>query len=157
MIDIETLKQLSFTRVYTLGRLKQSKEEAWDVKPNGFNNTIRWNAGHIFVTMETFVQKALPDYAPVNPEWIPLFVTGSSPEGWEGNIPSNEELLVALKEQSARVIEALQDNLDKTLQEPMSIGSWHTMETVEAITQFAVWHEGVHAGMIDGLNRVTGE
>ena len=157
MIDIATLKQLNLARTYTLGRLKQSKEEAWDTKPAGFNNTIRWNAGHIFVSMETLVQKALANYTPVNPEWIPLFVTGSSPEGWEGNVPSNEELLAALKAQPARVMAALEGNLGNTLAEPMSIGPIHTMETAEAVVQFAVWHEGIHAGIIDGLNRVTGE
>ena len=145
------------TRMYTLGRLKNSKEEAWDTQPNGFNNTIRWNAGHIFVSMEALVQKALGEYEPVNPEWIPLFVTGTSPEGWGENVPSNEELLAALKEQPARIVAALEGNLGNVLAEPMSIGPMHTMETAEAIVQFAVWHEGVHAGMIHGLNRVTAE
>ena len=79
------------TRMYTLGRLKNSKEEAWDTQPNGFGNTIRWNAGHIFVSMEALVQKALGEYEPVNPEWIPLFVTGTSPAGWGENVPSIAE------------------------------------------------------------------
>jgi hypothetical protein len=155
MITIETLNQLKFTRIYTLGRLGKSNVEAWDAQPTGFNNTIRWNAGHIFVTMETLVQKAVEGYQVVNPEWIPLFVPGSSPEGWEGNVPSNEELLTALKEQPTHIVKALEGNLGKTLKEPMSIGPFHTMETAEAIVQFAVWHEGVHAGMIDALNRLA--
>lgn len=141
----------------TLGYLQKSKEAAWDTKPNGFNNTIRWNAGHTFAAMETFVQKAMGDYKPVNPEWIPLFVTGSSPEDWGENVPSNEELLVALKEQPARIVAALEGNLSNMLVEPMSIGPMHTMETAEAIVQFVVWHEGVHAGIINGLNSVTPE
>ena len=52
-------------------------------------------------------------------------------------------------------MKALEGNLGKTLNEPMSIGPFHTMETAEAIVQFAVWHEGVHAGMIDALNRLA--
>lgn len=157
MSDIETLNQLNFSRMYTLGRLKQARAEAWDTKPNGFNNTIRWNAGHIFVSMEAFVQKALSEYEPVNPEWIPLFVTGTNPEGWGKNVPSNEELIAALKEQPARIVAVLEGNLGNVLVEPMSIGPMHTMDTVEAIVQFIVWHEGVHAGTIHGLNRVTAE
>jgi hypothetical protein len=153
MITIETLNQLKFTRSYTLGHLGKSNIEAWDAQPTGFNNTIRWNAGHIFVTMETLVQKVVEGYEVVNPEWIPLFVPGSSPEGWEGKIPSNEELLTALKEQPTHIVKALEGNLGKTLKEPMSIGRLHTMETAEAIVQFVIWHEGVHAGMINALNR----
>ena len=157
MIDIETSKQLNFARLYTLGRLQNAKEGAWDTQPNGFNNTIRWNAGHIFVSMETLVQKAVGDYEPVNPEWIPLFVTGTSPEGGGESIPSNEELLAALKEQPARIVAALEGSLGNVLAEPMSIGPMHTMETAEAIVQFVVWHEGAHAGIIHGLNSVTAE
>lgn len=157
MVIIETLNQLKFTRIYTLGRLVKSKTEAWDAQPTGFNNTIRWNAGHIYITMETLIQKAVEGYELVNPEWIELFVSGSSPDTWEDNVPSTEELLAALEEQPGRIVKALEGKLTNTLQEPMSIGPLHTMVTVEAIVQFAVWHEGVHAGMINALNRLAGE
>ena len=157
MVIIETLNQLKFTRIYTLGRLVKPKTEAWDAQPTGFNNTIRWNAGHIYITMETLIQKAVEGYELVNPEWIELFVSGSSPDIWEDNVPSTEELLAALEEQPGRIVNALEGKLTNTLQEPMSIGPLHTMVTVEAIVQFAVWHEGVHAGMINALNRLAGE
>ena len=157
MIVIETMNQLKFTRIYTLGRLVKSKAEAWDAQPTGFNNTIRWNAGHIFVTMETLIQKAVEGYEPVHPEWISLFVSGSGTNDWEGNAPSTDELLAALEEQPERVVKALEGKLSNTLQEPMSIGPLHTMVTVEAVVQFAVWHEGVHAGMINALNRLASE
>jgi len=156
MILIETLKQLNLTRGYTFGRLKQSVETEWDTQPKGYNNTIRWNAGHIYITMETFVQLAIPGYEIVHPEWIPLFATGSSPASWEGDIPSNEELRTALKEQSKRLIGVLEGKLDATIPKTIDIGP-HAMETVEAVVQFTIWHEGVHAGMIDGLNKSTAQ
>jgi hypothetical protein len=157
MTGIVLLKQLSFTRIYTLGRLQQSMEGEWDTQPAGFNNTIRWNAGHTFVSMETLVQKAVPDYKPVNAEWIPLFKPGSSPTDWEVEPPSNEKLLTALQEQPERILSVLQGKLSNSLTEPMHLGKMHTMETVEAIVQFAVWHEGIHSGVIHALNRMTGE
>jgi uncharacterized damage-inducible protein DinB len=140
----------------TLGQLQKSPEGKWDAQPEGFSNTIRWNAGHIFVSMEGLLQKAVPEYNPVNPEWIPLFVTGSSPSKWEGEPPSNEELLTALKAQPERIADFLEGKLDQTLVEPVQIGNIHTMETLDAVVQFIVWHEGVHAGLIQGLNRVVG-
>ncbi|CAM3237295.1 DinB family protein [Filibacter tadaridae] len=155
MIIIETLNQLNFARAYTFSRLEKSLESAWDTQPNGFNNTIRWNAGHIFVSMETFVQKAVSGFEAVNPGWIPLFTTGSSPEGWTWEAPSNEEILKALQEQPARIVEALGGKLSNSLDEPMAIGKMIALETVESIIQFAVWHEGFHAGIIDSLNRVV--
>ncbi|MCG7334889.1 DinB family protein [Sporosarcina sp. ACRSM] len=154
---MSTLKQLNFTRMHALRQLEQAPEEKWDTQPEGFSNTIRWNAGHIFVTMEVFVQKAIPEYTPVNPEWIPFFVTGSSTSQWEGEPPTNEELLTALKAQSERIVALLEGELDQTLAEPVRIGNIHTMETVDAVVQFIVWHEGMHAGLIQGLNRVVGK
>ncbi len=143
--------------MHALRQLQQSPENKWDTQPEGFSNTIRWNAGHIFVTMEALIQKAMPEYNLVNPEWIPLFVTGSSPSKWEGEPPSNEELLTALKAQSERIVAFLEGKLDQTLAEPVQIGNIHTMETLDAVVQFIVWHEGVHAGLIQGLNRVVGK
>ena len=154
MSVIETLNQMNFTRVYTLGRLSQSSEVEWDTQPRGYNNTIRWNAGHIFVTMEYFANLVIEEYETVNPKWIPFFVTGTSPSSWEGDVPSNEEILTALHEQKERIIKAFEGKLEEPIAEPIKIGP-HTMTTVGAIVQFVVWHEGVHAGMINGLNRTT--
>ena len=84
MILIESLNQLNLTRLYTLGRLGQTSDTEWDTQPKGYNNTIRWNAGHIFVTMEYFVNLVIDDYEMVHPEWIPFFTRGSSPAEWGG-------------------------------------------------------------------------
>lgn len=140
--------------MYTLGRLGQSIDTEWDTQPRGYNNTIRWNAGHILVTMEYFTNLVIADYEMVHTEWIPFFVRGTSPKLWEGDIPSNEEILTALKEQPPRIVKALEGKLSQSIAEPIKMGP-NLMETVEAIIQFAVWHEGVHAGIIDGLNRTT--
>ena len=154
MSVIEVLNQMNFTRVHTLGRLSQSGEAEWDTQPRGYNNTIRWNAGHIFVTMEYFASLVIEEYETVNPKWIPFFVTGTSPTSWEGDVPSNEEILTVLRAQTTRITSAFTDKLEESIAEPIKIGP-HTMSTVGAIVQFVVWHEGVHAGIIDGLNRTT--
>lgn len=152
---MELLNQLNFTRIYTQGRLQSVKEDQWDLQPEGFNNTIRWNVGHIFTSMESFVQKVIPTYDPVHPEWIPLFKGGTKPEDWTMTPPTNEELLAALAAQPARVKEILAGKLDQPLPESMKIGNFHEMATIGAVIQFAVWHEGIHAGIIFALNKVT--
>lgn len=154
---MEILNQLNFARMYSLGKIKQSNEDAWDLKPNGFNNTIRWNTGHIFATMESLTKRAIPSYEIVNPEWATLFVPGTNPDSWEMEPPTMEELIHALEEQPSRLKEALENNMQNQLTEPMAIGKLYKMDTVEAIVQFIVWHEGVHAGIIHALNRATQE
>lgn len=154
---METLNQLNFARIYTLGRIRQVKEIAWDIQPPGFNNTIRWNVGHIYVNSEMLTQKAIPSYEIVHPEWISLFVSGTKPNDWDMEPPTSDELVSALQEQTERIKAVLDQNLSTILEESMSIGNLHEMKTVEALVQFMVWHEGVHAGIIHALNRATSE
>ena len=152
MLTIEIINQLNFTRLYTLGQLKKSNDAKWDTQPTGFSNTIRWNAGHIYVTLEYFVHLIDKEYEIVNAEWISLFVRGSSPANWEGDIPSNEEIVVALTEQTTRLTKFLAGRLVEPLDNPMNLGD-NNMETIGALILFAIWHEGLHVGLIVGLNR----
>lgn len=154
---METLNQLNFARVYTLGRISQSREAAWDIKPPGFNNTIRWNVGHIYVNAEVLTQRANPTYEIVHSEWLPLFVPGTSPDRWELEPPTKDELVQALEAQTERLKSALENKIDNLLLEPMAIGNLHQMDTVNGLIQFMVWHEGVHAGIIHALNRASAE
>lgn len=82
---------------------------------------------------------------------------GTSPAMWEGQVPSNEELVAALQEQMPRIVEALEGKLDQELPEPLKIGDMLSMGTINAVIHFALWHEGVHAGVIHGLNRAIRE
>ncbi|MCM3709515.1 DinB family protein [Sporosarcina luteola] len=154
---MSTIEQLKFARMYTVGRLSQVKEDAWDKQPAGFNNTIRWNVGHIYISLEQFAAKVLPSFEPQHNEWEAFFGMGTSPAKWEGQVPSKEELLAALQEQLPRVVQALEGSLDQVLPEPIKIGDMLTMGTVDAVFQFAIWHEGLHTGVIHGLNRTIGE
>lgn len=154
---METLNQFNFARIYTLGRIKQVNDVAWDIQPPGFNNTIRWNVGHVYVNAEILSQKAIPSYEIVHPEWVPLFVPGTKPSDWDLEPPTSVELVSALKEQTERIKAVLANNLSNVLIESMSIGNLHEMNTVEALAQFLIWHEGVHAGVIHALNRATSE
>ena len=142
--------------MHTIGRVKRVEDSKWDFQPEGFNNNIRWQAGHIFVTMEKFVQQSLPSYEVVNPEWMSLFDDGSNPEQWEAGVPKGEELLTALREQLEWIIPFLEGALDEKMAEPLIIGNnIMTIDSIDGIIQFLAWHEGTHSGVIDALNRLT--
>lgn len=139
----------------TIGRVKRVENDQWDIQPKGFNNNIRWLAGHIFVTVETFVQQHVTSYEPVYPDWIPLFLEGTSPNEWEGEVPSGEEILKALRAQFEWIIPILEDNLEKDAKEPLVIGdNIMSIDTVDGIVQFLSWHEGNHTGSIEALNKL---
>lgn len=150
-----TLNQLKFARIYTLGKLANTEGPKWDLQPEGVNNTVRWNAGHIFVSMENFVQQIDPTYEPVHPEWFPFFMSGTSPMTWDEAAPSEEDILEELKIQPERVIYTLQDKMEQLLPKAMEIGEIHSMTDAESLLHFAIWHEGIHAGVIHVLNNVN--
>lgn len=141
--------------MHTISRVKRVEDAKWDYQPEGFNNNIRWHAGHLFVTMETFIQQGMPSYEPVNLEWVKWFDDGTSPSEWDENVPSGEELLAALRKQLDWIIPFIEDKLAGDMSEPLLIGdNVLTIESNEGLIQFLAWHEGVHAGVIHALNLV---
>lgn len=154
-ISIETIQQLRISRMHTIGRVKRVEDSKWDFQPKGFNNNIRWHAGHIFITIEDFIRQGIPSYEPIHPEWIDLFDDGTSPAQWGDDVPSGDELLAALRGQLDRVIPFIEDKLDQDMAEPLQIGNdVLKVYSMEGLIQFLSWHEGIHAGAIDSLNKL---
>jgi uncharacterized damage-inducible protein DinB len=139
--------------MHTIGRLKRVEESKWEIQPKGFNNNILWHAGHIFVTVEQFIHQCIKSYDPVEPDWIPLFIDGTSPDEWEGIVPTGEEVLTALRAQLERVIPVIENRLAEKADEPLIIGDdIMTIDSIEGFVQFLSWHEGTHSGAINAMN-----
>lgn len=140
--------------MHTISRLKRIEDEKWDVMPEGFNNNIRWHAGHLFVTIETFIKQGVDSYVPVHPEWTVYFDDGTSPREWTEGVPAPSEILAALREQLNWATDFLEGKLNWEMSQPLTIGDdIMTFDDMEGIVQFLAWHEGVHAGVIDALGR----
>ncbi len=140
-----------------MSNLKRLDEAQWDMQPPGFNNTIRWNAGHNFVIVETFLAPEIEGYEIVHPEWVPLFEDGTRPADWgdDVEIPTSDEIRSALREQVNRLSDQLGDR-DVKLSKPLVIGdNVLEIETLEGMIQFLSWHEGTHAGIINALSKIT--
>lgn len=154
-ISIETIQQLRLARMYTIGRVKRVEDDKWDFQPKGFNNNIRWHAGHLFVTIETFIKQGMPSYEPINPEWVKYFDDGTDPEQWDADVPTGAELLAALREQLDWIIPFIEEKLDGDMAEPLEIGNDVMMiPSIQGLVQFLAWHEGIHSGVIDSLNKL---
>ncbi|KRG14584.1 hypothetical protein ACA30_11520 [Virgibacillus soli] len=148
-----TLRQFNFSRSSTLRTLEKINENKWGQQPEGFSNTILWNAGHIFAVTEILLSKADSSYTIRQPEWTAFFAPGTSPTDWSVPPPSSKDILEALWDQKTRIREDFFGKTSQPAAESFSIGS-HLMDTTSSLIQFATWHEGTHLGIIQALDKI---
>lgn len=148
---MNSIDLFKYSRTASLIALSKVEDKYLDVQPEGYPNTIRWNAGHVYVTVEEYLNKADHDYEIANPKWFDYFLDGTRPSEWpEEGVPSMQEILDALKEQETRVETYFKDKLDQPASEDHVIRTIN-LDSPDAAIQFCTWHEGIHLGVIKSL------
>lgn len=150
---METLNMFEYSRAALLIALGNTKEGTWDERIEGFPNTIRWNAGHMYITAEDYLSKADHNYEIIHPEWYDFFIDGTSPFKWEKEPPAVEEIMDALKKQGERIIEFFKGKLKNEASETVDI-RYLKLDTVDAALQFVTWHDGIHLGIVKSMQYV---
>lgn len=146
------VKLFKYSRTSTLILLSQIDEDKWDTQPDSFPNTVRWNAGHVYVTAEEYLADADETYSIVHPEWLDLFLDGTRPSEWTGYVPTKDEIIEALKTQETRLENHFKDKLNDSASIARDINGT-LLETVNESLQFVTWHEGIHLGFTNALRR----
>jgi len=149
-------EKLRFTRVYTLKVLGSVSKEAVDVIPAGFNNNILWNAGHVLGAYEQLLYANTGDAGKLPKEFVDFFKGGTKPGDWQAEPPSYEEIVTLLEQQVEQVISTYEGRLDEIISKEMKLGSFE-IKTVRDMISFNIFHEGLHAGLINGLKRSLGQ
>ncbi|HHY71990.1 MAG TPA: DinB family protein [Bacillus bacterium] len=138
-------KQFELTRTSIFKTIEQTASEKFNVKPQGYNNTIHWQLGHILVAAEQFLfggLNKLPE------EYGALFSYGSSPSDWQGDVPTVANLVEQLKGQLQRIKEIPNERFQEKL--PKRILGNHTFDE---LASFAAYHESNHTGQIHAMSR----
>ena len=147
---MESMKLFKYSRTSTLILLPKLEEEIWDIQPDNFPNTIRWNAGHMYVEVEKFMHDAANDYEITLPRWVELFADGTRPSEWEGDIPTKQEIIDALEEQKNRLDTFFKGRLDQQADDVRDLHGT-LLDTPDAALQFLNFHEGLHLGVLKSL------
>lgn len=147
---MESMKLFKYSRTSTLILLPKLDEKLWDIQPENWPNTIRWHAGHVYAEAERFMHDADNSYEVTRPRWMDLFLDGTRPSEWEGEVPSKEEIIEALREQEER-IETFFDGKYANAADDVRDLHGTLLDTVDAALQFITWHEGMHLGAVKGL------
>lgn len=118
-------------------------EELFDVQPRQFNNTIRWNVGHIAFVNEYFLSLGLPIISSLPDHYTQLFNTGTLPTEWASVAPAKEELCHHLTSQLADFSKIPPTAFDQPLTSPLELGPLK-FETFGEVFNFATVHEMMH-------------
>lgn len=151
---MEAITLFNYARTSTLILLNNIDEKQWDVQPEAFPNTVRWNAGHVYVTAEDYLADADKDYQVRHPEWFDFFLDGTRPSEWPDTVPRRDEIITALEEQKERIATFFENKLKNKASIVRDINGTD-LDTVDASLQFVTWHEGIHLGFTNALGKAT--
>lgn len=130
-----------------IGQLQGVSEEQFDIQAKGFNNTIRWNVGHMVYWMDKYSTLSFGHPSAIPTHYESLFGSGTKPSEWTITPPSKEELTERLMAQLSRLSELTPEMLDMTLQSPYIMGPFQFITSGE-LFNFALMHEAIHLGII---------
>ncbi|WP_336776500.1 DinB family protein [Paenibacillus sp. MMO-58] len=136
-----------------IGQLQAVTEELYDKQPEGFNNTIRWNVGHIIYWMDTYSTLSFGSLSAIPNTYEKLFNSGTTPLEWTFAPPSKEELVEELMDQLSRLSELTSEMLEEELAAPYVFGPFQ-FHTAGELFNFALIHEAIHLGTISSQLKI---
>ncbi|MCZ8513381.1 DinB family protein [Paenibacillus filicis] len=147
------INTVNVARLMTIGKVESVSEEFFDVQPPQFNNTIRWNLGHLIAVMDSLVFKRISQSSKLPEGFVDLFKGGTKPSDWTTTPPSKDELITLLKQQSNDLNETFANRAEEKLENPFQIRDFK-LETVGDVIGFAIVHEMMHTTTISDLLKV---
>lgn len=139
--------QFARTRKALSQALEGISSEVLEIVPEGFNNNIHWQVGHILVVTEHFFFKGM-EKIPAN--YNEIFGPSTKPADWTGDIPKVETLIEQLNEQLVRIKEIPSEAFNQKLPKRF-LGN----ETYGELAATGAFHEAMHLGQIQSLKRVV--
>lgn len=125
-----------------------------DLIPDGFNNSLRWNLGHILVTQELIMfQFGINQPGAFDTTTINQFIIGSSPKEWTEPPPALDEIKQHLQQQEGRIKAAFTGLWTEEITKPFDLGK-QGKETIGDLFLFTLWHEAWHQGVINSYRQI---
>ncbi|NEU30854.1 DinB family protein [bacterium LRH843] len=142
----------AFARTAIMNVLESASTEQVDAIPDGFNNSIRWNAGHTLVIAEKVLSHS-EHYEHVLPEhYKAFFDKGTSPRDWTDHAPSASEIADYSTKQLQSAKKLFDEHADLPLANAFNLRG-NIFSTVPDLLSFLSYHEGLHYGAIKLLNK----
>ncbi|MGZ3764272.1 MAG: DinB family protein [Mucilaginibacter sp.] len=141
------------TRTFLLEQLKELTADQLNKVPEGFNNNIIWNLGHMIAAQQGICYKRADLTAVISDDFWEKFRSGSKPEG----LVSTAEI-----EDIKQLFFTSLDQLEADYGNHIFAGyaPWMTRYNVELASideaiNFLQFHEGLHLGYVMALKRLV--
>jgi hypothetical protein len=121
--------------------------------PDGFNNNLIWNVGHIIVAQQALIYKSSELQGYVSPELFELYKSGTKPTGKtsENEVLELKRLLISLIEQTES---DLANGIFVKYNERMT-GTGFYLSSLSDAFEFNNYHEGLHLGYMMALKKLV--
>lgn len=119
--------------------------------PEGFNNNLIWNIGHIIVAQQSLVYKSSNLPMHITDELFDRYKPGTRPTGTTSQSEMNElrTLLVSLVDKTAADLSSKQFD---TFNERTTVTGFHLASLEDALV-FNNYHEGIHLGYMMNIRK----
>ncbi len=138
----------------TAKKVQADHADLADVIPEGFNNSIRWNLGHIAAILDQLANYPAGEQPELPKEYNKAFSNGTSPKNFDDSTPSLDAIIQALEEQPKKLKEKFSGRLGDTLPKPFPLAGVE-FKTVGDLIAFNLYHEGMHLGQINTMIRAS--
>lgn len=123
--------------------VKDIDEKQADFQLELANNNIKWQLGHVIVANESFVFGTSEEGNILGEKLGKSFSPGTSPQDFTGVEPTFQELKGILNQQLERILNTLDEQMDKSRKAPIA-----NMDTFAETISFGILHTNYHTGQI---------
>ncbi|MFC6333400.1 DinB family protein [Paenibacillus septentrionalis] len=151
------VNQVNFSRNQTLLAASRLTDAESAIIPEGLNNNVKWNLGHIYVVTEKFGFALTGGETNTTEQFLEWFASGTSPRGWTSEPPMLNELISLLQQQLHRISESASnvEQLSRPLTESYTTSTGLHMSTVQESLNFCIYHEAMHFAAIKSIARLV--
>ena len=149
----KSIDTIQATRKLFLTLLECLSIDELNVVPQGFNNNIICNFGHVIVSQQILCYKLAGLPLKIDDTFVSKYSKGTKPETF-----INDTELIFLKQQAVSLIEELVVDLEKGVF--TSYNNYTTsfnveLNSVKDAVKFIAMHEGLHLGYAMALKRIV--
>jgi hypothetical protein len=151
------LAQLRVVRETAEQMLKDFKTpDEWTHQVAPGANHALWFAGHMATCDNWLIQLVDPKRAKPMEDWDPVFSMGSRPTSNPADYPPVAEVLEAMRERRATLVEVLLGMSPDELSAPPPEGMPDFVTDMASLAEGAIWHEAMHLGQVSVARRALG-